>query len=85
MLFFDKPGGTALIYSRKVGQRVLTFELRDGEIRDSETGSTWDWLKGTASAGEMKGEALEPLAGIVSFTRAWRQFHPKSEYWRPAK
>ena len=52
------PYGTA--FSPVMDGRPLTFHLRDGFIRDNETGSRWD-LAGRAVAGPLAGQALSPL------------------------
>lgn len=39
------------VYLRKVGERVLTFELVNGEVRDPQTGTLWQMGRGLAQAG----------------------------------
>ncbi|MBI2509948.1 MAG: DUF3179 domain-containing protein [Betaproteobacteria bacterium] len=72
----------AAAYSRMLGARRLTFELRGERISDRETGSGWD-LFGRALAGPLKGERLKPVDGGVHFAFAWLAFHPGSEVYRP--
>ena len=82
---FERRSGTARVFRRRLGERVLAFHVeRGGEgaadsINDSTTGSTWNPISGIATAGPMQGEQLEPLMGIVSFAKAWRAFHPRSD------
>lgn len=78
-VLFDKESVTARLYSRKVGDKELTFEGGEKGIRDKETGSIWEPTTGRATAGPLKGEHLTPLHGIVSYREVWAKFHPKSE------
>ena len=78
-VLFDKESVTARLFSRKVGDKELTFEGGEKGIRDKETGSTWEPTTGRATAGPLKGEHLAPLNGIVSYREVWAKFHPKSE------
>ncbi len=55
------------------------------EIINRETGSSWDLQHGKATAGLLIGKQLKPLAGIVSFRRAWKVFHPKTEEFAAAR
>jgi len=73
--------GMTAAYSSRVGDRVLTFEWRDGAWRDGETGSEWD-LAGRAVAGPLEGERLEKVNHGNHFWFAWTAFHPETEIWR---
>ncbi|MBI2313109.1 MAG: DUF3179 domain-containing protein [Betaproteobacteria bacterium] len=75
------PSATA--FDRRVAGRSLSFELRDGTIRDRETGSTWN-LFGQALEGSLKGQRLVPADSGVHFAFAWLAFNPQSEIYRPA-
>ena len=44
----------------------LTFEVRDGEFTDRETGSTWD-LAGRAVSGLLQGAQLPAVPSKTSF------------------
>lgn len=72
----------AVAFSRELGGKVLHFELRDGRIRDRETGSEWNTF-GRAVAGALKGRQLARLQGGVHFAFAWLSFVPDSEIYRP--
>jgi hypothetical protein len=71
-------------YDRRVGDRLLRFEVRDGEIVDRETGSRWNVL-GEAVQGPLTGARLEPVAGGVHFAFAWLAFRPDSTIHRGAE
>jgi len=80
LVVFDPQSTAARLLSRRLGGRTLDFSLeKDGRLRDRQTGSTWDPAAGVASEGELKGKSLEHLAALMSFSRAWRTFHPKSK------
>jgi hypothetical protein len=71
---------TAAAYSRRTGERVLSFERRDSRIVDRETGSEWD-LFGRAIAGSLKGTRLKSVDNGVHFAFAWLAFNPASEIY----
>ena len=80
---YDPESTGARLFSRRVDDRVLDFEsVGDGKLRDKQTGSTWDRVSGAALEGPLKGRRLVPRAGILSFARAWRTFHPDSREQR---
>lgn len=81
VVFFDRPSKTALTFDRVLmsGQPPLKFRLQDGQIVDAGTGSVWDPLRGRATSGPLQGKQLRPIPSLVSFTRAWVQFHPKTQ------
>ena len=70
----------AAAYSRKLNERMLAFERRDGRIVDRETGSEWD-IFGRAVAGPLKGARLKPADSGVHFAFAWLAFNPASEIY----
>jgi hypothetical protein len=72
---------SATAYDRRLDGRVLHFELRDGKLVDSQTGSEWN-LFGTAVAGPLaKSQLASPSAG-VHFAFAWLAFNPNSQIYR---
>ena len=73
------PSATA--YDRRLDGRVLTFVLRDGEIIDLETDSSWN-LFGTALSGELAGRQLQTVNSGVHFAFAWLAFNPDSDIYR---
>lgn len=62
-------------FDRRLDDRVLTFEMREGEIFDIETGSRWTPL-GQSVEGPLAGERLDGLPGGVHFAFAWLAFRP---------
>lgn len=73
---------TAMAYDRRLDGRTLTFTLDTGKLVDSQTGTQWDPASGKAVAGPLVGKQLAQQIGIVSYRRAWRDFHPESSYWK---
>jgi len=67
----------AAAYERTVDGKSLTFEVKDGAIVDTETGSRWG-LNGQAIEGELKGKKLPDTEGGVHFAFAWLAFRPDS-------
>ena len=82
LITFDPDTTRASIFGREVDGRTLRFRFRStGDAKalvDTETGSTWSPESGKATAGPLAGRQLPRHVGIVSFARAWRDFHPKS-------
>jgi hypothetical protein len=69
------------VYLRQADDRTLTFVQGDGQVRDEETGSTWQMDRGVAVGGPLKGQALRSLPYIPAFDSAWRDFYPDSEWY----
>ena len=69
--------GAAVPFSRQVGDRVLEFELRDGSIVDTDTGSVWNHL-GRAVEGELADTQLVPVVGVNHFWFSWAAFRPQT-------
>ena len=78
LILGDSKSTSARLFVRRVGKRELTFEEAGQQLRDTQTKSLWDRRSGTAVEGEFKGQKLEPHAGIISFTKAWKTFHSES-------
>jgi hypothetical protein len=73
--------GSAALYARRLGERVLTFSVDEtGSIRDAETGSTWN-LWGEAIAGDLAGQALEPVIAAQHFWFVWAAFYPETRIY----
>jgi hypothetical protein len=67
--------GSSATFNRDLHGRLMTFEARDGQIRDIETGSTWTRF-GNAIAGELSGHELLPIIHGDHFWFAWAAFKP---------
>ena len=69
--------GSAGVFIPVAANQVLTFERRNGEIVDVETGSVWNVL-GHATAGPMAGERLDQVVSANHFWFAWSIFRPET-------
>ena len=67
--------GSTAVYDPVVDGRKLTFNGRDGVIKDEETGSTWDIL-GNAVGGPLQGEQLKAVQHGNHFWFSWAAFNP---------
>ncbi len=61
----------------RVGES-LTLTASDGAVTDAGSGSTWDLARGLATAGPLKGTALEELPVTRAFWFAWSAFYPET-------
>lgn len=74
-------GQTVHAWHRTVGGETLTFRLveRDGGrvvLRDTNTGSVWDWESGQAIEGAHEGHSLERVEAMPIYWAIWAKFHP---------
>ncbi|MFU8887369.1 MAG: DUF3179 domain-containing protein [Trueperaceae bacterium] len=75
--------GAVGVFRPEADGRALTFELRDGEVVDAETGSVWD-VTGRARSGPLAGSVLEAVAHDNTLWFAWAAFRPETEVRTPA-
>ena len=81
VVFWNSPVEGAVAYRAEANGQSLTFEVRDGERIDLETGSSWVF-QGEAVSGPMDGQQLERVPeALVSFWFAWARFQPDTEVW----
>ena len=81
VVFWDRERQAAAAYRRALPDRQLSFEVRDGQIVDVETGSTWR-IDGQATAGPLEGTWLAPVRdAYVAFWFAWAAFQPETRLW----
>ncbi len=74
--------GTAGVFRRTVGGRVLRFARAGGHITDLQTGSTWSVL-GRALAGPLAGTQLPRVVSDQPFWFAWAVFRPQTRIYQP--
>ena len=72
--------GSAAAFSRRVGDKTLSFTVEDGRLVDTLTLSRWN-LFGRATAGRLRGRRLQPVEATDSFWFDWAAFHPDTEVW----
>ena len=75
-VFLTSDLATALVWSRRVGSRTLTFDADGDRMADAETRSSWDALSGRALTGPLAGRALSPVPATTGFWHAWKAHHP---------
>jgi hypothetical protein len=76
---FDKEGVATRLFEATVGDQDLEFvQLDDETMQDKQTQSRWSISRGKAIAGPLRGTELKQRVGIMSFRKAWQNFHPKS-------
>ena len=75
---------TAIVYSRKVDDQVLSFGHegtlyeRSFIMYDKQTDSLWVHTTGEAVVGEYQGKVLEFLPSTVTTWKRWRGDHPST-------
>ena len=77
---FDAAGAGTYLFSAVVDGQALEFERFNAtSMRDRSTGTQWSLTNGQAIQGPLQGKQLEQQVGIMSFRKAWRNFHPNSK------
>ena len=77
---YQGNGGSIQAFHNKLNNELLTFSsVRDGFMKDKQTGSEWNVVTGQAISGKYKGTRLIEIPGTVSYNRAWRIFHPDDQ------
>lgn len=56
---------------------TLEFEMREEQLRDKQTGSSWNWA-GEATSGTLAGKSLAVVQSYQEFWHSWRTFHPQT-------
>ncbi len=72
---------SAAVYDSTVDGQQLNFEINDGIVTDSETGSQWN-IFGIAEKGELAGTKLQQLDHGVHFAFAWLAFDPDAQIFK---
>jgi hypothetical protein len=76
VVFLTSDLTTALVWSRSVGDRTLTFEADGDRMVDAETRSSWDAVSGRAVSGPFAGRSLTAVPATTGFWHAWKAHHP---------
>jgi hypothetical protein len=77
---FDKASTSTRLFAAQVDGRPLEFQqIDDQQMQDTQTGSRWKITNGEAISGALKGKRLRQRVGIMSFRKAWHNFHPDSQ------
>ena len=76
---FDKDSTLTRLYDATLDGQALEFTRTDDQhMTDKQTLSRWKIVSGKAISGKLQGKELTARVGIMSFRKAWRNFHPKS-------
>ncbi len=78
----SKDVGSAVVFSRAIDNRLLTFEASGNAFLDVETRSAWD-ISGVARSGPLAGTSLKLANHDTSFWFAWAAFKPETRIWQP--
>ena len=82
-VFWNASAQSAKAYVAEAGGQRLRFELVDGQRRDIETGSVWNF-SGQAVVGPLLGAELAPITDtITAYWFAWAAFQPDTDIWSP--
>lgn len=84
VVVFDGASESGAVYRRDPAGHVLTLAPGRSALSmvDSETGSTWDGLSGTAIAGPNTGTQLEQIVITYGFWFGWADFYPNTGVYR---
>jgi len=72
-----RRGWAGSVWIARNGGRELAFELRDGELVETRSASSFDLL-GRGVSGELTGVQLEAPQQLTSFWFSWVHFYPES-------
>ena len=72
--------GSVTVFSPVVDHRLLTFEKKEKEFSDHQSGSLWD-ITGRCVKGPLQGSQLQILPHSNHFAFAWLAFFPDTEIY----
>ncbi len=70
------------VLSRRLDDGIVELRVLAGEVRDTETNSVWDPLRGIARSGRHQGEILDLLPGFTAFPGDFDTFWPEGRVWQ---
>lgn len=79
------PGHPIVTFTRRVGERTLSFRLAEAEqpmMEDIETGSRWSLADGHAVSGALRGMRLERATAYPAFWFGWLGYFPSTDVWQ---
>lgn len=80
--FFEVASSERFVYSREVGEQVLTFRAgEDGTLVDVETGSIWTLRDGAAVSGALAGATLRTAPYTVEDVFPYRGVTPEGGWF----
>jgi len=78
----SKEAGSTGVFKSTVNGRTLSFEYKNGEIVDQQTGSVWN-ITGKSIEGELKNTQLERVKYGDYFAFAWLVFYTDTSIYSP--
>lgn len=76
----SREDGSTGVFMRQLDERLLTFELKSGDLYDRETGSRWT-ITGRSVDGPLRGQQLQQVTAGDYFAFAWLVFWPDTEIY----
>lgn len=76
-----KDVGSALAYSRVLGDQLLSFQFDGQNIVDEPTGSVWN-IHGRAVDGPLTGEQLTEVVSVNHLWFSWAAFRPETRVYQ---
>jgi hypothetical protein len=76
----SKTVGSSTVLNPVLNGQTYTFEYKNGEFVDKQTGSSWD-ITGKCIGGKLKGEKLRVIPYGVHFAFAWLAFYPETDIY----
>jgi len=75
VIAYNPQEGFGVVWDRKIGDRELRFQrgITPFSARD-DSGSTWDLLQGTATAGPLAGQHLAGRWVTLAYPHRWEEF-----------
>lgn len=83
LIYADPVSRRVQTLLRQVRDRVLTFALERELLKDTQTGSIWDPVRGISTSGPLRGQTLRIIPHNSSFDWAWRDFYPHTTFYQP--
>ena len=85
LVTFDSSSATGVVFNPVVDGRRLNFQNFGPPggfmMMDTETGTMWDPLTGTAKYGSLTGTTLEHVASHYEFWFSWKDYRPQTELY----
>ncbi len=84
VIVFDGSSESGAAYRRNIDGQARDFlpGSRPMSMTDTQTGSEWDGLTGTARSGSSAGAALEAVPFTYSFWFGWADFYPRTGLYK---
>lgn len=83
LIYADPVSRRVQTLLRQVRDRVLAFALERELLKDTQTGSIWDPVRGISTSGPLRGQVLRLIPHNSSFDWAWRDFYPHTTFYQP--